>query len=268
MHIIGRILTAICCSGLLTGLTAGCAVSRPIERLDPKPLLIHLPGIAGDSAMERWYLASLRTGGFDGELKLYDWTGRLFWFNALRAYDHNRAAGRQLAEKITGFARANPERPIFLSSDSGGAGPTVWALEALPADVRVEAVVMICPALSPDYDLSPALSRVRHRMLAFHSPRDGFVLGWGTRNWGTIDRKFVAAAGYKGFRMPPAVADAGQYEKLQSIPYDSKWWWRFNNPGDHTGPMSSRFASGYIAPLLTEIALNAVPAADALPALP
>ena len=247
---------------MLLMLSGGCAVSRPPMGLDPKPLLVHLPGIAGDNLIERWYLSSLRTGGFDGEMRLFDWTGRNAWFGALKAYDHNRDAGRRLAEEITTFVRANPDRPVFLSSDSGGAGPTDWALEALPDDVRVEGVVLICPALSPDYDLSPALARVRQRMIAFHSGRDGFILGWGTRQWGTIDRKYVAAAGYTGFQMPGDVADATQYQKLRSIGYDGSWWLRYNNPGDHTGAMSARFASGYIAPILTELAMNVLTPAE------
>ena len=265
MHVTWARSIALGLSVLLVWAVGGCAISRPAQGLDPKPLLIHLPGIAGDNAMERWYLSSLRTGGFDGELELYDWTGRLFWFRALRDYHHNRDAGRELAEKITTFVRANRDRPVFLTSDSGGAGPTVWALEALPADVQVEAVVLICPALSPDYDLSPALLRVRQRMLAFQSRRDNFVLGWGTRNWGTIDRKYVAAAGNVGFAMPGNVRDAEQYRKFRTIGYDPAWWLRYNNPGDHTGPMSSRFASGYIAPLLTELALNAPSVAGTMP---
>ena len=32
---------------------------------------------------------------------------------------------------------------------SGGAGPAVWALEALPPDVRVDSVLLAAPALSP-----------------------------------------------------------------------------------------------------------------------
>ncbi|HEV7301491.1 MAG TPA: hypothetical protein VGN72_19160 [Tepidisphaeraceae bacterium] len=242
---------------LLVMMIGGCAIRRDTVPLDPKPMLVHLPGIAGDMPLERSYMSALQVGGFDADVHLYDWTGRNWWFKALRAYEDNRQAARELAEELTTFARANPNRPIFLSSDSGGAGPAVWALEALPADVMVEAVVLICPALSPDYDLSRALMRVRGQMLAFHSPRDGFVLGWGTSTWGTIDRKHVAAAGYGGFMLPRDARDAAQYRKLKSVAYDPAWWGRYNHPGDHTGAMGVRFASGYIAPLLTQMALEA-----------
>ena len=256
MHVARRILLTLLIVPILTMLS-GCAIRRDVVPLNPKPLLVHLPGIAGDMPIERSYMSALKVGGFDADVRLYDWTGDNWWFQALRAYDDNRQAARHLAEELTTFARANPDRPIFISSDSGGAGPAVWALEALPADVMVQSVVLICPALSPDYDLSGALMRVRGQMLAFHSPRDAFVLGWGTSTWGTIDRKRVAAAGYGGFMLPRGARDAGQYRKLKSIPYEPAWWGKFNHPGDHTGAMGSRFASGYIAPLLTRMALEA-----------
>lgn len=249
-------LLILACIALTGG---GCAITRELTPLDPKPLLVHLPGVAGDNAAERWYLSSLRTGGFDGELRLYDWTSTSGWITVLKEYDLNRAAARRLANELATFAADNPTRPIFITCDSGGAGPVVWTLEALPANVHVEAVVLLAPALSPEYDLSPALARVRQKMLVFNSPADTLVLGWGTRTYGTIDRKHVTAAGVVGFTMPPDVVDPTQYAKLQPMPYDPKWYGRYGNVGDHTGSMGTKFASGFIAPLLVQFALDAAP---------
>ena len=243
---------------LLVVASTGCAVRRPLRSMDPKPVLIHLPGIAGDNVFERAYLRALRDGGLDAEPRLYDWTRRQFLISNLRAYDHNRARARELARQIADLRAAQPHRPILLTCDSGGAGPTVWALEALPPDVHVDGVVLVAPALSADYDLSAALSRVRGRMVAFTSPGDLLILDWGTRVFGTIDGKRVPAAGRGGFVKPPT-ADDDQYDKLVQMPYRAAWFGRYGHWGGHVGAMNPRFASGLLAPLLADLALGAAP---------
>jgi hypothetical protein len=259
MNIAGRIFSLLLLGLGLPGGGCATAIERQAVVLEHKPLLIHLPGIAGNNFMERAYLSAITQGGFGAETRLYDWTRKRTWIDNLRAYDTNRATASQLAAEIVAFRKACPDRPVFLSSDSGGAGPLVWTLEALPSGVEVEGVVLLCPALSPDYDLSAALSHVRDRMVAFHSRGDGFVLSWGTRTYGTIDGKRVAAAGYGGFVLPREARDPAQYRKLKMVAYDNAWFDRYGNAGDHTGAMGVRFASGYIAPLLIEMALPTRP---------
>ncbi len=247
---------------LLIPLTGGCAVKRDIVPLNPKPLLIHLPGVAGDNAIEQWYLSALRTGGFDADTRLYDWTSKSSWITVLQEQERNRAQAERLATEVAAFATDHPERPIFISSDSGGAGPTIWMLEALPSNVNVAAVVLLAPAISPDYDLSGALRRVRGKMLVFSSPGDTLVLSWGTRTYGTIDGKRVAAAGVHGFTMPTTAIEPEQYRKLQPMPYNRDWFAEYGNNGDHTATMGTRFVSGFLAPLLTEMALETISGAS------
>lgn len=236
----------------------GCAIKRPIRSMDPKPVLLHLPGVAGDNIFEREFVRSLRTGGLDADARIYEWTARKFMIVNLQSNERNRRAAKQLARHIAELRATHPHRPILLTSDSGGAGPMVWALEALPEDVQIDGAIMMGPALSPTYDLSKALKRVRGRMVAFTSPGDIAVLDWGTRLFGTIDGKKVAAAGRFGFRKPNG-ADDVQYVKLVQMPYRLEWLGRYANWGDHVGPLGPRFASGVIAPLLTELALGRSP---------
>jgi hypothetical protein len=247
-------LSLVC---LLAAFAGGCAVERPIDPLDPKPRLIHLPGIAGDNPFERSYLSALQTGGLDVDTELYDWTQRTFWITNLQAYTANRASARGLASYLERLYRDDPGRPILLSCDSGGAGPLIWALEALPEDVQVEGVLLLAPALSADYDLTSALRRVRKSAYVFWSPGDGFVLDLGTRVFGTIDGKRVGAAGHRGFATP-ADADLEQYAKLVQVKYEPAWWGAYGHPGDHVGAMTVRFASGYLAPLLRDLVVAAV----------
>ncbi|HLL87827.1 MAG TPA: hypothetical protein VK324_00840 [Tepidisphaeraceae bacterium] len=215
-----------------------------------------MPGVAGDNPWERAYLNALRTGGLDAETELYDWTQRQFWITNLQAYDANRAAARGLASYLTKLHREKPDRPLLLTCDSGGAGPLVWALEALPDDVAVDGIILLAPALSHDYDLTRALRRVRKSAYVFWSPGDGLVLDFGTRMFGTIDGKRAAAAGSRGFATP-ADADLEQYRKLVHVKYEPTWFGQYGNPGDHVGAMTTRFASGYLAPLLTDLVTTA-----------
>ena len=62
-----------------------------------------------------------------------------------------------------------------------------------------------------------------------------------------MDRVNTDAAGRVGF--VAETADAKQYEKLEQFPYDSDWL-RFNNPGDHIGPMMRSFSKNVVASVL------------------
>jgi pimeloyl-ACP methyl ester carboxylesterase len=166
---------------------------------------------------------------------------------ALGGLERNKDEAKKVAKLIQKRARENPDEKIIITCHSGGAGIAVWALEGLPDDVHIDTLVMLAPALSPSYDLSRALKRVRHRAYSFNSEYDP-ILGPGTRTFGTIDRLMVNAAGRVGFEKP-AGADAEQYAKLVQFPYNRSWM-SLGNIGDHIGPMMPRFASRVIAPLL------------------
>jgi hypothetical protein len=207
--------------------------------------------------MHDQYTRALKAGGFDAETGIYDWTGSRFSLAILGERERNLAEAQRIAEFITRKHRAAPERPLYLSCESGGAGVLVWALERLPEDVNVEAAVLVSPALSTTYDLSPALRHVRKQMLVFPSKSDGLVLGFGTLVFGTMDRKHETSAGLDGFTMPPG-ADAAQYAKLEQHTYRGKYFWDYGNGGGHAWALYPHFASAWLAPRLIEIARSAV----------
>jgi len=217
-------------------------------RVAPRDYLLHLPGIAGYRWIDEEMLNGLTEGGYAGELRVHDWPGEKPGLNALLAQEKNRRQAQLVADAIAARRRENPNGRILLTAHSGGAGILIWALEKLPEDVQVDEVVLLAPALSPEYDLSTALSHVRGRLYAFTSQHDGVVLGAGTRAFGTIDGVHGDAAGRVGFRMPDG-ADEEQYEKLVPMPYDPKWI-KAGNIGDHIGPMSRKFARKVLAPLV------------------
>jgi len=251
-RVVGFLVTIVMLSGC-----GATPIRRPAAALEPKPYLLHLPGITGAFSVHDKYLAALNAGGFDAETGIFDWTnGRVPGF-VLGARERNRAEARKVAALITAKHRAHPQRPIYLSCESGGAGIALWALEALPEDVHVEATVFVAVAVSPGYDLSPALRHVRSRMIVLPSKRDALVLGLGTMLFGTMDRRHGSSAGLGGFKEPAAPAYPEQYAKVEQIPYQSGWWSAYGNDGMHWSAMTPRFASGWLAPRLIDLAREA-----------
>jgi hypothetical protein len=230
---------------------AGCQAVHPAPA-QALPLgstyLIHLPGIAGDTPFDRWWMDALDEGGAADRSRLYDWTCNDPGIDALQAQDRNRGQAKIVAGLIASRLRADPAAKIVLTAESGGTGIAVWALEALPKDLMVDNVLLIAPALSPKYNLTLALRHVRRKAYYFSSPGDWFILGIGTQLFGTMDGKNTQGAGYTGFEKP-ANADPGQYKKLVEMKYDPAWI-RWGDWGNHTGGMSIAFARHFLAPLL------------------
>jgi pimeloyl-ACP methyl ester carboxylesterase len=227
------------------GAWGGAPATGPATR---PALLVYLPGISGLLGPGRRLGTALQQGGFAALYRVFDWTEGDPGLDALQAYDRNQDQAQDLANRIAGQRLGDPDRPIELIAHSGGAGVAVWALEKLPAGVRVRGVVLLAPALSPDYDLSRALEHVEGKMIVFYSARDAWILGAGTKLFGTIDRVQTEAAGLKGFNTPPT-ANTAQYRKLVQIPYDPAWG-ALGNPGDHMGPLSGPFLRSVVAPLM------------------
>jgi pimeloyl-ACP methyl ester carboxylesterase len=225
-----------------------CLSVVPAFAADPKPYLLHLPGIGGHMLIDDRVTTGLRIGGINGEIEIYDWTHGNPGLPALGGYDRNQAESQKIADHLAELYRADPKRPIILTSHSGGGAMATWALEKVPVDVQVQTFLMLAPALSPEYDLSKALRQVKGKAYAFTSTFDT-VDGLGTRMMGTMDRQNVDAAGNVGFSMPVAPRDKSQYAKLTGYPYDPTWV-DLGNAGDHIGTMTVPFARVILAPLL------------------
>jgi pimeloyl-ACP methyl ester carboxylesterase len=156
----------------------------------------------------------------------------------------------EIADEVRAFRAEDPAAAVFLVGKSGGTGLVVKALEHLP-DNTVERVVLLSPALSPTYDLTRALRAVGREMVVFWSPLDVFVLGIGTRIFGTIDRIKTVSAGMVGFRLPPAaeLPRQDQYRKLRQV----RWQPDMASTGylgGHVGPDNPAFLRKYVVPLL------------------
>lgn len=210
--------------------------------------LLHLPGIGGEMRIDHLFTQGLLQGGVNADIQIYDWTGSDRGMIALMQVKRHQDQSTIVAQMIERRAREHPGQKITLTGHSAGTGIAVWALEKLPDDVMVDDLVMIASALSPQYDLSKALRHVRHKAYAFNSMLDVLILSIGTKGFGTVDRVKTDAAGRVGFTMPPN-GDAEQYAKLTQYPYDPDWL-RFNNAGEHIGPMMRSFSKNVIASVM------------------
>jgi pimeloyl-ACP methyl ester carboxylesterase len=212
--------------------------------------LIHLPGIAGARALDRYFLAGIRDGGYRGTIEVIDWPGNEPGLKALLDRQRNEREAAKVARRIAQLLKDDPRLKVRLVGHSGGSGIAAWALERLPEGAQVESVVFVAPALSQRYDLSKALRHVRGKAYAFTSPNDAIVLGAGTSLLGTIDGVKEEAAGLRGFTKPKG-ADDTQYAKLVPMDYEPGWM-QFGNIGDHIGPMGETFAEKVISRILQD----------------
>lgn len=218
--------------------------------------LLHLPGIGGERGIDHSFIHGMRDGGWAGPTAIYDWTENDPGLDALRNHHRNQREAKKVAQMIQDRIRQDPRSRIVIASHSGGTGIAVWALEDLPDGIQVDDLLLLASALSPQYDLSKALSHVRGHAYVFHSSGDALVLGTGTKLFGTIDGRQSVAAGLIGFKALPD-ADKRQYEKLVQQPYDNDWR-ALGHYGDHIGCMSRAFVETIIAPILID-ELSGVP---------
>ncbi len=177
--------------------------------------------------------------GVPGEI----WTD-LMWLR------RNRLMAGKLARKLLAFRRAHPRTVIHVLAYSGGAGIAVFALERLRGRQLVDTLILACPALSPQYNLGPAL-RSAKRCFALVSRRDRGILGLGTRIFGTTDRKHSAAAGMTSFSIPESASadDVDEYRKLREVRWTPELQ-ADGHTGGHTGWVSSPLLRRHLLPLL------------------
>ncbi len=174
------------------------------------------------------------------------------WHADLTDTANHRRWSEAVAAEVVAWREHHPSAQVYLVGKSGGAWIMVKALESLP-EGAVEAAVLLAPALSPGYDLAPALRAVRREVVAFWSPLDVVILGAGTWAFGTIDRVHSASAGLLGFREPsPPLGRAGPIgpARLRQVRWRPAMALK-GYLGGHVGPDSPAFLRAYVVPLLS-----------------
>ncbi len=211
-----------------------------------------LDGVGGSQAAPLAVRRSLKTEGSDVGSILFRWQTPVpgDFLRHLMCLRRNRLMGLKLARRILEFRRSHPQTTLHVVAFSGGVGIAVFACEQLAGRGDLETLVMVCPAMSPDYNLACALRSVM-RCYALVSHRDRLILGMGTRLFGTTDRQFQAAAGQVGFRIPEDVTseEIDAYSRLRLIRWTPKLK-PLGHYGGHMGWARMPFLRRHLLPML------------------
>ncbi len=162
----------------------------------------------------------------------------------------NQRQAEILAEKLLALQRNHTAAKIHIIAYSGGTGVAVFALELLKGRVPIESLLLFAPALSPTYNLAPAMSGVQ-RAFVMTSRKDTWLLGAGTRIFGTMDRKPVRAAGMVGFVVPAGLSaeDQKAYARIRVVEWCEDFR-RYGHSGGHTGWAQVPFLRHHLRNLL------------------
>ncbi|MCG3138132.1 MAG: hypothetical protein HJJLKODD_01992 [Phycisphaerae bacterium] len=209
-----------------------------------------MPGVSGWVPEIYPAYRAFRDAGVDRAIRVNDrWFRAWGMFRNLQEIERNRALAAEFAAEIIEYRKNHPHQPIDLVGYSGGGAMVLFIAEALPEDIHLRNIVLCQAAISPDYDLQPALRRVTGHIVNFHCPSDGFMLGWGTRQFGTMDRKFVESAGRNGFNIEQAIADSRQRDRLRQVAWNRDMFWT-GHWGTHLSMLAYGWNRRYIAPCL------------------
>ncbi len=236
-----NLITALC--ALLGLFAAGCHHTVPLNQFDStNGLTFVLPGIEGESFVNRNITDGLRRGGVGGEIRVFDWTSG----NPIRSLEHLTDKQRVLeqacifAGSIESVQRQTPGIPISIVAHSGGAGVALGALELLPPHPQIASVVLIAPAISRTYLVENVAPKTRLGIWSFNSPLD-VQLTAGTSLLGSVDRRYGPAAGSYGFK--------SNAPKLFQFGYDPRMLSDFHH-GGHLGATNPLFVKKWIAPIV------------------
>jgi pimeloyl-ACP methyl ester carboxylesterase len=206
--------------GLVLLVVLGLPATAAAEPPPPPPGVIILAGGVGGSELlsvsARW---SLAWAGVPHEVRSFAWThGKFRHLRDLQDTRHLIAKAEELAAEVRRLKAEDPARSVYLVGHSGGTGLILAAAERLPPGT-VERMVLLSAAVSPGYDLRPALRATRGEIISFNSKIDLFWLSWGTSTFGTIDRCYVEAAGLNGFVEPEGLTEEDRklYARLVQV---------------------------------------------------
>jgi pimeloyl-ACP methyl ester carboxylesterase len=208
-------------------------------------------GVGALDPLGMWAKVAFPLAGVHHEVRDFAWTtgfGRLI--RDLQDTRNLCLKADELAREVMRYKQEFPGRPVYLMGHSGGTGLVLAAAERLPP-ATLERVILLSAAVSPGYDLRPALRATSGELISFHSPMDRFWLHWGTSRFGTMDRVYCRSAGVHGF-VPPDDLDAeGErlYERLVQVGWKPEMLLT-NHSGFHFSTSMPGFLARHVAPWL------------------
>lgn len=218
------------------------------EPTPAKPGVVFVVGGAGGMDFGQEATAwAFKTAQVPHELREFKWShGKGRVLRDLQDTRHLIAKAEELAGVVKQYKDDHPDRPVYLIARSTGAAIVLEAAAKLP-DATIEKIILLSSAVSPQFNLVPAL-RATREIVAYRSDLDGLVLGWGTSTFGTADRQYGDSAGKTGFYLPSHDALTRLYYlRLVQVAWKPRLMW-LGNFGDHFGCNSPLFLLNEIAP--------------------
>ena len=215
-------------------------------------LVIVVEGIGGLDHVGKSADVSFKITGLPHEVYHFHWThGTGKFLRDLQDTQHILKKADELAAFIRDYRAKHPGRPIYIVAKSAGTGLVLFALQVLPAN-SVERVILLSAAVSPTYDLRPALRATRREVVSFYSRNDRYMLGWGTSHFGTVDRYYGNGAGLTGFVVPPALTEQDRqlYGRLIQVPFSTRMLLEGVSTGSHHSTSSQAFVTAEVVPWL------------------
>jgi pimeloyl-ACP methyl ester carboxylesterase len=221
---------------------------------EPPPGVVFVAGGAGSiinlSGMTQW---ALRQKSSTLEVRDFPWShGKGRVIRDIQDTRHLVTKAQELAREVEAYRQRHPDRPIYLMGRSTGAMVVLLAAEQLPAGT-LERIILLSPAVSPEYDLQPALRSTKCKIISFRSSLDVAVLDWGTTFVGTADRFYTKSAGLSGFTLPaPGTPAATEYARLEQVAWKPGHIF-CGHLGGHFGNGTPLFLLFEVTPYLTGI---------------
>jgi hypothetical protein len=231
--------------------TSSLFANPPSPAQPKRGVVIVVGGVGGLDFLGMAAHWALPRAGVRHDIQEFVWThGRGHFFKDLQDTRHFLKKAEDLAREIRRIKAVDPERPVFLLGKSGGTGLVLAAAAQLPPDT-LERIILLSAAVAPDFDLRPVLRATRHELVSFYSPLDRVILGWGTSQFGTIDRFYGPSAGLRGFLVPKNLSpeDQALYDRVVQLPWEPKMIWQ-GHTGGHMGTSMPAFVGKEVTPWL------------------
>jgi pimeloyl-ACP methyl ester carboxylesterase len=205
-------------------------------------LVIILPGIEGESNLNRDIRRGLAMAGIDYALPIYHWgrpiPGLGMILNQMD-FVGNRLAGVRIAKTIEQYQQEHPGKPVFVVGHSGGGGVAVFAAEGMSEGKQIDGLILLSASIWAGYDLTKALDRCKYGIVNFYNEGDVGLLAIGTTITSNVDGMRGPSAGLNGFDK----ANRKLYQvNIAHYAYGSD---------AHTAATQPRFVSAHVAPWIT-----------------
>ena len=213
-----------------------------------KNVTVAMDGVGGTISMPLGLRLAMRMARADHNVRVFFWTHGIWQpIKDLTDRGHIESKSLELLSLLESLIAEGCT--VNIVAKSGGSIVAVKALERLP-EASIGNVVLLSPAISPNYDLSIALKAIGGSLHSFYSRHDRLYLDLGTSLFGTSDGVKGPSAGCVGFVSPAHdCIEPLQYAKLTQVPWHPSMLSRLHI-GLHLGNSMIPWLLKYVVPVL------------------